>query len=219
MLKQILPIFWYRKFRLDVNFMGCTCIVTFLPSLKFGIVFFVPVIYNVNLSNWFNSSAALHYILQELFSHATKWNMERSGSVVECLPRDRMAAGSSLTGVTALCPWARHINPRLVVVQPRKTHPYITERLLMGRQWSNQINKLNESWCAYVGKSDICINAMASKLMQSADCAEIILFSCKLSCLCVKSDFVHKFIDQLSLNILRETSLSQYCIWVITNSL
>ena len=24
-----------------------------------------------------------------------------------------------LTGVTALCPWARHINPRLVLVQPR----------------------------------------------------------------------------------------------------
>ena len=32
---------------------------------------------------------------------------ERSGSVVECLTRDRRAAGSSLTGVTVLCPWAR----------------------------------------------------------------------------------------------------------------
>ena len=29
---------------------------------------------------------------------------ERSGSVVECLTRDRRAAGLSLTGVTALCP-------------------------------------------------------------------------------------------------------------------
>ena len=29
---------------------------------------------------------------------------ERSGSVVECLTRDQRAAGSSLTGVTALCP-------------------------------------------------------------------------------------------------------------------
>ena len=29
-------------------------------------------------------------------------NRERSGSVVECLTRDRGAAGSSLTGVTAL---------------------------------------------------------------------------------------------------------------------
>ena len=30
--------------------------------------------------------------------------MERSGSVVEFLTRDQRAAGSSLTGVTALCP-------------------------------------------------------------------------------------------------------------------
>ena len=29
---------------------------------------------------------------------------ERSGSMVECLTRDQRAAGSSLTGVTALCP-------------------------------------------------------------------------------------------------------------------
>ena len=29
-------------------------------------------------------------------------------------------------------------NPRLVLVQPRKTHPYINERLLMGRKESNQ---------------------------------------------------------------------------------
>ena len=32
---------------------------------------------------------------------------KRSGSVVECLTRDRRAAGLSLTGVTVLCPWAR----------------------------------------------------------------------------------------------------------------
>ena len=32
---------------------------------------------------------------------------ERSGSLVECLTRDRGAAGLSLTGVTTLCPWAR----------------------------------------------------------------------------------------------------------------
>ena len=30
------------------------------------------------------------------------------------------------------------INPSLVLVQPRKTHPYITERLLMGRKKSKQ---------------------------------------------------------------------------------
>ena len=54
--------------------------------------------------------------------------------MVEYLTRDRGAAGSSLTVVAALCPGARHNYPSLVLVQPRKTCPYITERLLMGRK-------------------------------------------------------------------------------------
>ena len=58
--------------------------------------------------------------------------------MVECLTPDRGAVGSSLTGVNALCPLARHINPSLVLVQPRKTRPYITEKLLMGHKESNQ---------------------------------------------------------------------------------
>ena len=33
--------------------------------------------------------------------------------------------------------------PSLVLVQPRKTCPCLTERLLMGRKESNQTNKLN----------------------------------------------------------------------------
>ena len=37
----------------------------------------------------------------------TKNICERSYSVVECLTRDRGTTGSSLTGVTALCPLAR----------------------------------------------------------------------------------------------------------------
>ena len=37
-------------------------------------------------------------------------------------------------------PRARHIYPSLVLVQPRKTRPYITEILLMGRKESNRTN-------------------------------------------------------------------------------
>ena len=33
-----------------------------------------------------------------------KIDRERNGSVIECLTLDRGAAGSSLTGVTVLCP-------------------------------------------------------------------------------------------------------------------
>ena len=54
-----------------------------------------------------------------------------SGRVLDSRSRGRRL------GATALCPWARHINPSLVMGQPRKTCPYITERLLMGRKESN----------------------------------------------------------------------------------
>ena len=58
--------------------------------------------------------------------------------MVECLTRDKGAPGSSLTSVTALWSLARHIYPSLVLVQPGKTRPYITERLFLGLKESNQ---------------------------------------------------------------------------------
>ena len=36
---------------------------------------------------------------------------------------------------------SKNINPSLVLVQPRKTRPFITERLLLGRKEANQTNK------------------------------------------------------------------------------
>ena len=36
---------------------------------------------------------------------------------------------------------SKDINPSLVLVQPRKTRPFITERLLMGRKEPNQTSK------------------------------------------------------------------------------
>ena len=44
---------------------------------------------------------------------------------------------------------SKNINPSLILVQPRKNRPYITERLLMGRKESNQTNKLNYTLCNY----------------------------------------------------------------------
>ena len=38
---------------------------------------------------------------------------------------------------------SKNINPSLVLVQPRKTRPYITERLLMGRKEPNKKEKLS----------------------------------------------------------------------------
>ena len=39
---------------------------------------------------------------------------------------------------------SENINPSLVPVHPRKTHPYITERLLMGRKESNPTDRQSE---------------------------------------------------------------------------
>ena len=43
----------------------------------------------------------------------------------------------------------KNINPSLVLVQPRKTRPFITERLLMGRKESNQTN-INHQMSIYI---------------------------------------------------------------------
>ena len=64
---------------------------------------------------------------------------ERSGSVVEC---GLKTEGTWVRALPAsLCCVLEHINPSLLLVQPRKTRPYKTERLLMGRKESksNQV--------------------------------------------------------------------------------
>ena len=54
------------------------------------------------------------------------------GSVVECLIRDRLVAGSSLTGGITLCPLARHFILCLVLFQQRKTRSEMSGILLTG---------------------------------------------------------------------------------------
>ena len=56
--------------------------------------------------------------------------------MVECLTRDGKPHRRHC--VVSL---SKNISPSLVLVQPRKTRPFITERLLMGRKESNQTNK------------------------------------------------------------------------------
>ena len=68
---------------------------------------------------------------------------ERSGSVLDLRPRGRGLEPHRRHCV--LCPWAKHIDPSLVLVQPRKTRPYITERLLMGRKESNQTKTMRNN--------------------------------------------------------------------------
>ena len=61
-----------------------------------------------------------------------------SGRVLDSRPRGCGFEPHRLHCVVSL---SKNINPSLVLVQPRKTRPFITERLLMGRKESNQTNK------------------------------------------------------------------------------
>ena len=61
-----------------------------------------------------------------------------SGRVLDSRPRGREFEPHRRHCVVFL---SKNINPSLILVQPRKTRPFITERLLMGRKESNQTNK------------------------------------------------------------------------------
>ena len=61
-----------------------------------------------------------------------------SGRVLVSGPKGRRFEPHRRHWVVSL---SKNINPSLVLVQPRKNRPFITERLLMGRKESNQTNK------------------------------------------------------------------------------
>ena len=61
-----------------------------------------------------------------------------SGRVLDSRPKGRGFEPHRRYCVVSL---SKNINPSLVLVQPRKTRPFITERLLMGRKETNQTNK------------------------------------------------------------------------------
>ena len=60
-----------------------------------------------------------------------------SGRVLDSRPKGRGFEPHRRHCVVSL---SKNINPSLVLVQPRKTGPYITERLLMGRKESIKQN-------------------------------------------------------------------------------
>ena len=66
-------------------------------------------------------------------------NRERSGRVLDLRPR---GSGFEPHRHHCVLSLSKIINPSLVLVQPRKTRPFITERLLMRRKESNQTNKI-----------------------------------------------------------------------------
>ena len=114
---------------------------------------FVVSSVSLSLSHWYpGSGVVLDCIDSWSLHHYLLGVRERSGSVVECLTWDQGAQRVSLTGITALCSWARHINPSLVLVQPRKTLPYITEECWWDVK--NQIKQTKKTFESKVTCSD-----------------------------------------------------------------
>ena len=72
-----------------------------------------------------------------------------SGKVLDSRPRGQGFKPHRRLYVVSL---SKNNNPSLVLVQPRKTGPFITERLLMGRKKSNQTSK---QMC-HIGKIRMC---------------------------------------------------------------
>ena len=65
-----------------------------------------------------------------------------NGRVLDSRPRGRRFEPHRSHCVVSL---SKNIYPSLVLVQPRKTRPFITERLLMGRTESNQTKIINDA--------------------------------------------------------------------------
>ena len=140
-LMAILALFWSQKQKL-LFFSPISSdwfIRTIAASVKCGYYFtFTSALVTVNdLQNrvshfWLNLR-----LLTEKWTQSTSKDQNRV--LTKCVLLKDTAQwhcwGSSLfwSSPTSLrCPWARHINPCLVLAQPRKTRPDITEKLLTG---------------------------------------------------------------------------------------
>ena len=64
-----------------------------------------------------------------------------SGRVLDSRPKGRGFEPHRRKCVVSL---SKNINPSSVLVQPRKTRPFITEKLLMGHKESNKTNKIRQ---------------------------------------------------------------------------
>ena len=78
-----------------------------------------------------------------------------SGRVLDSRPKGRGFEPHRRHCVVSL---SKNINPSLVLVPPRKTRPFITERLLMGRKETNQTNQTKQNPQMISRVADTCKN-------------------------------------------------------------
>ena len=101
------------------------------------------VFYNDNQVTLLQMNTHMHSCTHACINSHTQKQMEMQwlgGRVLDSRPR----------GCVALCPWARHINPCLVLVLPRQTRSDITENYWLGRKESNLTNNAQKQSLYYL---------------------------------------------------------------------
>ena len=94
------------------------------------------------LNCWVELNQICEQLKQIMYTRAYKGAQWLSGKVLDSWPKGRGFEPHRRHFVVSL---SKNINPNLVLVQPRKTPPFITERLLMGHKESNQTKQTNKS--------------------------------------------------------------------------
>ena len=84
-----------------------------------------------------------------------------TGRVLDSRPKGRGVESHRRYCVVSL---SKNINPSLVLVQPRKTRPFITERLLMGGKESNQTKQTKTT----ASTKPLFLNMISTKMMSCA---------------------------------------------------
>ena len=85
----------------------------------------------------------------------TKGAQWLNGRVLDSRPEGGGSWVRASPGSLCCGPCARHIYPSLVLVQPRKTRPCLTERLLMGRKESNQTKTNHNKSCLLLSLAEM----------------------------------------------------------------
>ena len=135
--------------------------ITDIRSLQFRSLYFNCRNVAILVRNAVRGLKLVNIIIQHYREErVTVFVRERSGSVVECLTRDRGFEPHRRHCVVSL-----NINPSVILVQPRKTRPFLTERLLMGRKGSNKQHLHQETV-----KRNICYGQLKETSEQNICC-------------------------------------------------
>ena len=127
---------------------------------------------------------------------------------------------------------SKNINPSLVLVQPRKTHPIITERLLMGRKESNKQTRTNIG--VRTGKTQFTLNKyripihfwlywytnllMSSSQFPSKSCKKISIIGFEVGSKIDENRCKGLVTFRINLNFIQMLDINVHCLYMYKKS-